>query len=133
MYILFDSCSLLSLVEKDLCDELQNSLEHDPWSRSTLNRALHVASSLGHVASCRLLLDAGANVNAPEETEHHVTRHLSSAAFSREQSVREVWTRGHTAVGGTPLQRAVESGHAGVVTVLLQNGADVNMADQRGG
>ena len=126
------SYSLLSLVEKDHRDELQNSLEHEVWSKSALNSALHVASSFGHVASSRLLVDAGANVNAPEETEQHVQRHLSSAAFSREQSVRQVWTRGHTAVGGTPLHRAVENGHAGVVTLLLQYGADVNASDQRG-
>jgi Ankyrin repeats (3 copies) len=64
---------------------------------------LHYASRAGHLAIVKVLIEAGAAVNAST-----------------------------TAGGGTPLHRAAYAGHADVVEVLLQSGAAVDLEDADG-
>ena len=67
---------------------------------------LHLAAQHGHAEVCRLLLAAGAQVNAAMETQHgNVT-------------------------GITPLHLAVQADHMDVMDVLLETGADVQSSTQ---
>jgi ankyrin repeat protein len=64
---------------------------------------LHMAARRGNVAIARVLLDAGAALEARDKK------------------------------GETPLRRAVNCGHAEFVSLLLAHGADVNTRDKQGG
>jgi len=73
---------------------------------------LHLAADEGHVPAVRALLDAGAKVDARDET-----RSVGGKVFS---------------FGQTPLHLAVMAGKIEVVKLLLDRGADVNAVDDVG-
>ncbi|KAL4524715.1 hypothetical protein Ndes2526B_g06907 [Nannochloris sp. 'desiccata'] len=64
---------------------------------------LHYASRAGHMAIVKVLIEAGAAVNAAT-----------------------------TAGGATPLHRAAYAGHTNIVEVLLHSGASLHLADADG-
>ncbi|KAI0644521.1 hypothetical protein C8Q79DRAFT_927649 [Trametes meyenii] len=82
---------------------------------------LHVASSGGNDMIVRLLVERGADVNAPRLPRKYLSdRH-------RDASAPIVGTS-----GSTPLHFAAANGHENVVQTLLQCGAHPNRADKHG-
>jgi ankyrin repeat protein len=88
---------LLDLLEND-----PNLLDARDKDGST---ALHCAIWKGHQAVVKLLLDAGANVNAHNNNDH--------------------W-------GTTPLHAAAHANQAAIAQMLIESGADVNARDKEG-
>lgn len=71
------------------------SMEHNGTDIGSCT-ALYVAAFLGHVSSCRVLLNSGAQIDAA------------------------------TDLGYTPLMAAIDAGHEDVIDFLLKSGANVN-------
>lgn len=95
---------------------------------------LHDAAGLGRYGLVRLLLDAGADVNARGEFERTP---LHAAAHShRTDVVRLLIERGADVNAksqlGTPLHQAVDCDYRQEVSLLLAAGADPNIQDQDG-
>jgi ankyrin repeat protein len=97
-------------------------------------RALYGAVFKGHTIIARLLLDAGAKIRGGA---HYRTALHIAALEGHESIVRLLIERGacisasYNAMGdGSPLDEAVRGEHAGVVRILLEAGAEVNL---RGG
>jgi ankyrin repeat protein len=78
---------------------LVNSLDSDA------STPLHCATWKGHLEVVRLLLDAGANVNAHNENDH--------------------W-------GTTPLHAAAHANQAAIAQLLIDRGAEINALDRSG-
>jgi ankyrin repeat protein len=97
-------------------DRLAALVKADPAQLELRNKEgylpLHLAAIEGDVTTVRALLDAGAKVNARDETP------LPDG---------KVYSRGQT-----PLHLAVESGKTAVSRLLLDRGAEVNAADEIG-
>jgi ankyrin repeat protein len=103
--------------------------------------ALLLAAREGHVDVARLLLDAGADVNAAtaaEEPPRFVPPSESPAGLSRGIGiVRAGWPedRGKRFPAGgrkTALTYAARGGHLGVARLLVERGADLELADDNG-
>jgi ankyrin repeat protein len=86
-----------ALVEKD--PNLLRALDSDG------STALHCATWKGHQEVVKVLLNAGADVNAHNNNEH--------------------W-------GTTPLHAAAHANQAAIAQMLIENGADVNTRDKEG-
>ena len=96
---------------------------------------LHIAAEGGHVESARLLLDAGARVDALTSTGWQPIH--GAAELGRLEVVRLLLDRGAAVDaplpnGGQPLHLAVVHGRSEVVQLLMERGADVNAADRLG-
>lgn len=115
-------------------------LPHDPdlIPQRRRARALYQASCDGHAGVVSLLLEAGANKDAPY---HHFgnsrTPLLAACEKGHEEVVRLLLDRGadHEAACwdfGTPLTAASFEGHLEVVSLLLDAGVDKDAVDPRG-
>jgi len=115
---------------------------------STGQTALHYASYYGHVPIVELLLQNGAEVNAPTEPNASLGREGetalcfiagSSYAENHEKVIELLVEAGanvdvQDANGATPLMKAIDSGFAypNAVRALLQAGADTQLKDKVG-
>uniref|UniRef100_A0A4W3HH18 Ankyrin repeat and KH domain containing 1 n=1 Tax=Callorhinchus milii TaxID=7868 RepID=A0A4W3HH18_CALMI len=91
---------------------------------------LMLAAMNGHVASVKLLLDMGSDINAQIETNRNTA--LTLACFQGRAEVvsllldRKANVEHRAKTGLTPLMEAASGGYAEVGRVLLDKGADVN-------
>ena len=101
--------------------------------------ALHLACGGGdHSSVLALLLDAGASANAP--TNGEFTPLMMAATFNSTRCVALLIDRGGAALdlnaksilGCTALYAPAVVGHADIVQLLLQGGADPTIPDKRG-
>ncbi|KZT10590.1 uncharacterized protein LAESUDRAFT_720925 [Laetiporus sulphureus 93-53] len=99
------------------------ALEHGQPINSVLDGVLplHVACSGGNDMVVRLLIDRGADVNAPRLPRRY------SSEKSRDGSQPIVGTS-----GSTPLHFACANGHLSIVLILLMHGAHPDRADKHG-
>ena len=93
--------------------------------------ALHWAARHGHAEMARLLITAGANVNAGTRIGRYTALHLASRAGSAPvvEALLAAGADVHAATtnsGATPLHLAAESGNPDAIRVLVGGGADVN-------
>jgi ankyrin repeat protein len=93
------------------------------------NLAIHVGDDGGHTTAVRALVDAGADVNAVDDTRalHHAAQH------GHELTVRALVELGADVEaadtdGWQALHHAAENGHESTVRALVELGADVNAA-----
>ena len=115
----------------------------DVNAKDTLDRtALQYASQNGHTEIVKLLEEAIANNtenNSSEETqEEKDTKLLNAANNNKLDKVKEALDKGanvnaKTFDDWTALQLVSWNGHAEIVAILLENGADVNMNDNEDG
>jgi ankyrin repeat protein len=91
----------------------------DNWGRTPL----YMAAGSGHADVVQTLIDAGATINNKNSSEGKVKfdEMVESGSFS-----------GHAEFGTTALHEASTWGHAEVVKILLENGANVNEPDDYG-
>lgn len=107
----------------------------EPTEQATLDRNLIAASWAGDLASARRLVDAGADVNAQDETRQSAFliaaseghRELLDFTLDRGADVRSL-----DSYDGTALIRAAERGHADVVERLGQTPIAVNHVNNVG-
>lgn len=99
--------------------------------------ALHLASAVGSTDLVRILLDAGANVNALTEVERRTPLHL--ACLCDHADVLKLLLNCATAelnskdrYGDTPLHLAVKNGNAQLVRLLVRHGAKTEIRNLRG-
>src|SRR5688572_16057208 len=92
--------------------------------------ALHWAADLGHEELARILVAAGANVNARTRVGHHAPLHVAAENGHGEvvRLLAEAGADVHAAsIGGvTPLHAAALAGDSISVAALLAHGADPN-------
>uniref|UniRef100_A0A7S0EZZ4 Uncharacterized protein n=1 Tax=Hanusia phi TaxID=3032 RepID=A0A7S0EZZ4_9CRYP len=87
-----------------------SEISYDPHAP----RCLFLASSQGHAEVCRYLLS------------------VNSSDIDAVSSGGELYPHCFYLINYTPLKAAAENGHAEVVRVLLEHGANVNFADRKG-
>ncbi len=103
----------------------------DPFAERQGLTALHIVSREGHLDAVRLLVDAGVDVNlGPDEADARVA---DAAGYANPQILEMISGRkpDPDAIARanslrTPLNLAVENGHADVAALLVDAGADVN-------
>lgn len=104
--ILGHSCACFWVEDEGFADAVQLLVDAgvDLEERVGLNQgtALHAACRSGHTVIVKLLIDAGANVNASDKT------------------------------GATPLFHAAGSGHIGCIRALIDADADASIRDKQG-
>jgi uncharacterized protein len=124
-------------------DRLRALLESDPklarsWSRDGFT-ALHLALFSGEEEALRLLIEKGADVEAP--SRHRTirgVRPLHTAAFVRERKLGEILLDAGAEVdgrgegGATALHSAAEHGDEDFARLLLERGADPQIRDDTG-
>lgn len=135
-------------------DLIRSALDADPRVAQTFNdagsTALHCACYWGQVPAAHLLLDNGADRNAPTRDDFLQIRLLGCATATpdvpnpsdREEVVLELVTlliakgadvNGRRRDGLTPLHSAAYRGHLRVLTFLLAHGADPRLKGYDGG
>ncbi|EWC45586.1 hypothetical protein DRE_05444 [Drechslerella stenobrocha 248] len=105
--------------------------------------ALQAAAKRGHIATCRLLLDSGVDVNTfGGKHGNALMAALSMGSYMRNwtmQTVDCLLERGAcinsppSTIATSALQLAIRKNHYKVVTILLERGADINANDPRFG
>ena len=132
----YDACSAAGL---DDAPRLQALLASDP-SIANMEQPydmtpLHWAARAGSVECANVLLDAGANVNAPTKV-HRVPLHL--AADANQEAVTRLLVRRGANVdaqdrkGRTPLHRATYEGGVATAEALLELGANARIRNRNG-
>ncbi|OAP54807.1 hypothetical protein AYL99_11255 [Fonsecaea erecta] len=118
--------------ERDVDAARRPTMSGDLINESTeyYGTALQVASGEGHVEIVKLLLDSGADVNAPGK-RYSDTALQAASAKGHVEIVKLLLDSGAdvNAPGkryGTALQMASAKGHVEIVKLLLDSGADVN-------
>ena len=99
--------------------------------------ALHWAAELGNVELVRLLVDAGAGLEAPTRIGNLTPLHIG-AEVGQGGTVRALLEAGANAEsrnvnGSAPLHFAAMSGSVEAVVALVDHGADVNVREARWG
>ncbi|KAG8752573.1 hypothetical protein FRC14_006936 [Serendipita sp. 396] len=116
--------------------EAANQTQSEDSSDDTHITALQHAAYTGNESVARLLLEAGANINAHEGTYGYALQvaamegNYSMVVFLLERGVNLNSVGGKF---GTALQAATYKAHNSVIDYLLQNGADVNAEGGRYG
>ncbi|KAG8924992.1 hypothetical protein FRC00_004468, partial [Tulasnella sp. 408] len=97
------------------------ALTHGQPANSVLDGILplHAASSGGSELVVKLLIDFGADVNAPRLPRRYSDKKSEGGTIIGSS-------------GSTPLHFAAANGHAGIIKILLQRGADPTRADKYG-
>lgn len=88
------------------------------------------AASEGNVAQIIALLDAGFDINEPNEkgmTPLHFAADVGSIEAVNALVERQADVNARTSVGLTPLMLSARGGHPGIVGLLLKAGADVSV------
>ena len=96
--------------------------------------ALHWASAIGSESCCKVLLQAGADVNVQAKDD---TPLMCSAFYGHFEVVKLFLTFGaevnkKNSKQDTPIMFAAMSGHNEIVKLLLESGADANMENNNG-
>jgi len=97
---------------------------------------LHLASEGGHLMVGQQLLDRGADINAPDDTDWtplFVAAMSGQLDFARMLLERGASIDASSTADRTPLHTASINGHVEVVRLLLEHGADPNVCDKLGG
>jgi serine/threonine-protein phosphatase 6 regulatory ankyrin repeat subunit B len=94
--------------------------------------ALWPAAKEGHAAVVQALLQAGADVNKADDDGDASLSVAASAAIATMLIERGSHLNATNKLGQTALWRAAKEGRAGVAQALLQAGAEVNKASERG-
>ena len=89
------------------------------------NTALHAACVVGNQRVVELLINAGADINAFANVMEETARTAASFKGLNPEQLKAL-SRLPRELGVTPLTQAAKYGHAGVVKLLLDHGADVN-------
>jgi uncharacterized protein len=89
---------------------------------------LHLAAFFGQAETARVLIQAGASVNAVSRNEMHVTPLHSAAAARRDEVARMLIDAGANVNakeqgGFTPLHAAAQNGDVDLIDLLLDHGA----------
>jgi ankyrin repeat protein len=96
---------------------------------------LHAAASGGNVSVVRMLIDAGADLNAPRLSRKLGTgggKGGAGAGASASGSTKNI-SGAHIGTGGsTALHFAAANGHVDALTLLLGYGADLEKPDKHG-
>ncbi|KAJ7617911.1 ankyrin repeat-containing domain protein [Roridomyces roridus] len=110
------------------------SNETADWSREadTCYDPLYVCAFIGHAGAVKVLIDGGADVNAPPRDQYYGTPLQAAALGGFEAVVLQLLDSGAdvNATSGhhhTALQAASFGGFIGVVGLLLDHGADANV------
>jgi ankyrin repeat protein len=121
-------------------ERIEELLAEDPelataWSPDGFT-ALHLAAFMGGVDGARLLIDAGADLNAFSRNDMQVAP-IHSATAGRAEVAMLLVERGadvnvRQRHGWTPLQAAAHNGHAELVEALLAAGADADATNDDG-
>lgn len=102
----------------------------DPNERHPLGwTCLHVAAISGDASMCKLLLNAGADMDALDE---YSPRHDLASFIARQNEFSDIVNPSADTQGFTPLHYAVLSGDESVVRELIARGADPNIEDSSG-
>ena len=116
-------------------DRLMEGLEADPGSATALApdgyTALHLAAFFGKAEAARLLLDAGADVNAVSANDMRVQPLHSAAAGGHVEVCRVLLAAGANVNATqrdeyTPLHAAAQHGDDGLLELFLSAGADAS-------
>ncbi|EIM21895.1 ankyrin, partial [Wallemia mellicola CBS 633.66] len=102
---------------------LRNGQPQNSVYKGTL--PIHAASLAGSRDVLRMLIDAGADVNAPR-----LPKHVGAPKESHLHHHHEHNPPGTT--GSTALHFAAAGGHLQIINILLDNGADPNKVDKNG-
>jgi uncharacterized protein len=122
-------------------DSLRQVLEADPEKVNAVNadgfQPLGLACFFRRGEAARLLVERGADVNAPSQNAQHVTP-LHSAAAGRSLEIARLLLEQGAEVdavqkgGYTPLHAAAQNEQLEMVELLLQHGADPGKANESG-
>jgi len=139
---------LLEAASKGNVDEVQKLLKGGWFTKgvnpnvmdSEWQTPLHKAASNGHAEVVRLLVKAGAQVNAQTHTSggSSIMSELEDDDFLRQSGISASSAKGAMAMaqsfyrsGETPLHLAARWGKLDCARVLLENGANPNLADSQ--
>ncbi|KAF7158590.1 hypothetical protein CNMCM5623_003650 [Aspergillus felis] len=118
--------------EKDISDRILNFFDHQSQGGQYGN-ALKAASSQGHKAIVRLLVEKGADVNSPTRGLYYGNALHAASSQGYKDIVQLLVENGADVnacsaglAGGNVLQAASSQGHKDIVEILLANGADAN-------
>ncbi|KAI0230268.1 hypothetical protein LSAT2_019349 [Lamellibrachia satsuma] len=121
--------------EKKVSEQLDKRVNPDVRDSAGYT-ALHYAARNGHCGVCRLLLEAGASVDA--QTRSGEVTPLHRASYSGHINIVSLLIQHGASVchsdtdGKTPLHKACEQGHGKVAAILLTRDANVKlMTDKR--
>jgi ankyrin repeat protein len=120
-------------------DRVRQLLKQDPnlahaWSPDGWT-ALHL--NFNHLDVAKVLIDAGADLNANSKNALNATPLQGAAATNRIELARLYLLRGanvncRSEGGASPLHEAAGNGYLDFVRLLLENGANVNQKDDKG-
>jgi ankyrin repeat protein/predicted nucleic acid-binding Zn-ribbon protein len=126
--VIGDHAEVVELLIKKGANVNQAKAANVPPVMERNTTALHAASGLGNQRVVELLISAGADVNAFANINEEGARIAKSRADSARltEASRARLRDRQREIGVTPLTQASKFGHANIVKLLLEHGADVN-------
>ena len=126
--------------KKTLSGQYSKNLEEEEEEGFYYSTALHLAAANGHVATVKLLIEKGADLNIRQESSlgHTGTTPLSLAAVRGNPLCAVELLKAGAAVdlasssGDTPLMLAAGEGREAIVALLIGYGADVDLVNDNG-